>query len=317
MTVLKSAVQSVEMKHAFILGSPRSGTTWLQMMLSEHPEVASGPETHAFSRYATNISGIIRYDLATPSFHGVAKIIGEDKVLAICKDLADECFAKFLESTPDATIVLEKTPSHIRCYDLILKFYPDAYIIHAVRDPRAVAASMRAASRTGWGRSWAPADVIDAAKLWLADIRLGPEIGKATDRYEVVKYEELHSDGPQTLKRIFDLIGADSTLELCHDIAESLRLDRVKKKVLPDQSANQEQARPDFFREGKTDTWRTELTPSEVRAIEYICRDEMQAYGYPLTTSNRSKPFRVRSHAFRQSLKRRLKKVSKKIENRL
>src|SRR5438876_565526 len=35
----------------FVVGAPRSGTTWLQTMLAAHPEVASPQETYIFSAY--------------------------------------------------------------------------------------------------------------------------------------------------------------------------------------------------------------------------------------------------------------------------
>ena len=35
----------------FIVGSPRSGTTWLQLLLAGHPEVATRGETHLFEHF--------------------------------------------------------------------------------------------------------------------------------------------------------------------------------------------------------------------------------------------------------------------------
>ena len=37
--------------HIFIVGPVRSGTSWLQTMLAEHPDIASPPETHVFTNY--------------------------------------------------------------------------------------------------------------------------------------------------------------------------------------------------------------------------------------------------------------------------
>ena len=33
---------------AFVVGAPRSGTTWLQQLLYVHPDVATGGESHLF-----------------------------------------------------------------------------------------------------------------------------------------------------------------------------------------------------------------------------------------------------------------------------
>lgn len=35
----------------FIVGAPRSGTTWLQLMLARHPAISTCQETHLFSSY--------------------------------------------------------------------------------------------------------------------------------------------------------------------------------------------------------------------------------------------------------------------------
>ena len=37
----------------FLVGCPRSGTTWLQAMLSSHPTVYTGPETQFFFSFST------------------------------------------------------------------------------------------------------------------------------------------------------------------------------------------------------------------------------------------------------------------------
>ncbi len=35
----------------FIVGSPRSGTSYLQNLLASHPDIHTGEETHLFERY--------------------------------------------------------------------------------------------------------------------------------------------------------------------------------------------------------------------------------------------------------------------------
>jgi hypothetical protein len=38
-------------RYVFVVGSPRSGTTWLQLLLAQHPAVATHQETHLFHNY--------------------------------------------------------------------------------------------------------------------------------------------------------------------------------------------------------------------------------------------------------------------------
>ena len=43
--------EGTDAKDIFIVGPVRSGTSWLQTMLAEHPDIASPPETHFFTNY--------------------------------------------------------------------------------------------------------------------------------------------------------------------------------------------------------------------------------------------------------------------------
>lgn len=45
------------MKHVFVVGSPRSGTTLVQLLLAQHLEIATVQETHLFKRY---VAGLVR-----------------------------------------------------------------------------------------------------------------------------------------------------------------------------------------------------------------------------------------------------------------
>lgn len=35
----------------FLVGSPRSGTTWVQRLLASHPQIQTGQESHLFAAY--------------------------------------------------------------------------------------------------------------------------------------------------------------------------------------------------------------------------------------------------------------------------
>ncbi len=55
---------------------------------------------------------------------------------------------------------------------------------------------------------------------------------------------------------------------------------------------------PRFFRKGTVDGWKDDLSPNEVRTVEYIAQDLMQALGYQrsLPVPRPSKPLRVAVH---------------------
>lgn len=110
-----------------IVGSPRSGTTMLGNLLSHHPDIAYWEEPrpiwsqgHAWR----DDDRLVESDL-TP---GIA-----DKI--------DRRFARFLEASGRSRFA-EKTPSNTLRLPFIHALYPDARIVHLVRDGRAVVASM-------------------------------------------------------------------------------------------------------------------------------------------------------------------------------
>ncbi len=120
-------------KLVFIVGSGRSGTNWLRRLLSQSPNVATGPETHLFSSYLRSAAESWRH--FDGSKVGLAHLISEEEMLAWMRDFADMCLGRIAEKRPNARIVLEKTPNHGGRGAEILQLFPDCYFIHIIRDP--------------------------------------------------------------------------------------------------------------------------------------------------------------------------------------
>ena len=137
-------------KLVFIVGSARSGTNWLRRLLSQSPNVATGPETHLFSSYLRSLEDTWKRHKGT--YVGLSHLITEDEFVEWMRGFAGLCLGRIAEGRPDARLVVEKTPKHGEYAADILRLFPDACFIHIIRDPRAVVPSLRAASRS-WG-SW-------------------------------------------------------------------------------------------------------------------------------------------------------------------
>lgn len=303
---------------AFIIGCPRSGTTWLQLLLAQHPAIASSQETHLFSRYIARLFDGWNYEKETNQTTGLCSILSEKDFYQICRDMSDNILERIHSEKPYATVILEKTPDQVFCIDLILRLYPNAIIINVIRDPRAVVASLLAASKS-WGRSWAPANPIDAAKLWGKSVREGKASSQRTDKYIEVHYESLAQNTQAVLKTLvewLDLPTDPDFYEQAVNTCSRNSFDSVK-----DQSKIPSNLRAELGnakRKGHVASWRSELTTSQINIVEYLVLDLMKECGYkPLLNSRGRRPLRVTLHtalkSFSRSVAWNLERLTKKI----
>ena len=149
----------------FIVGSPRSGTTWLHMLLTRSPAIGSAFETHLFAGYMRSNFERWRRWAAADHVMGLHHLLDEPAYFAILRDFAAAVLAKVSEDKPSARFILEKTPAHGAFADDILALFPDAFFIHLIRDPRAVVASLLAASQ-GWAADIKGLGIPEACEIW-------------------------------------------------------------------------------------------------------------------------------------------------------
>jgi LPS sulfotransferase NodH len=206
-----------ERRRVFIVGAPRSGTTWLQRLLAAHPDIASPQELDLFSGYVKALHELWRRDLGPTEGHwrarrfkGLPALLTEVEFSKLVDEFVAGVHAKIAEQKPGATTILEKDPEYSECIGLVRSHVPDASFIHLIRDGRAVAQSIVSASR-GWGRSWAPDSVATAALSWRTHLEGAREAHSAPGGYMEVRYETLLADGPRALSEVLEFCGTDAT----------------------------------------------------------------------------------------------------------
>lgn len=289
------------MKHVFVVGCPRSGTTWVQLLLAQHPSVATVMETHVFSEYLGSLNKKWEQQKSRSATVGLRPLLSEDEFYALCGDFAEKVLQKIADTNPAATVTLEKTPQHVRHAQFILALFPNAHFIHIVRDPRSVVSSLRAAAHS-WGSTWASTIIRDNAKLWCSDVTSGREIRHLTNRYWEIRYEDLKGSGgvrlvqdlfrwlelpvePEFVARAFE--AAQQALEACQIdqvFAGGVKIRSVNSLNIPN---------PESSRRGTVDGWKQDLSRREIETVEYIAKDLMQDYGYQricLTEKRSKKP---------------------------
>ncbi len=286
-------------KIVFLIGCQRSGTTWVQLLLFQHPAVASSQETHVFSNYLRHLEASWKRERegARPRRVGLSATLSQVEFDKLMCDYAGGVLAKIACGKAGTEVVVEKTPDHIHDWELILRIFPKAYFLHIIRDPRSVVCSLRVSGKS-WGANWAPTNIIDAARQWISAVRAAREIRAATEHYMEITYEGLRSDGPHQLEEIFAWLGLDADFAFCKEAVAACSIDNLKnasKQVTAPWSLEEEPQ--DFYRQGAVEAWRAELSRGEVRVVEYLAGDLMGQLRYGRTTRpDGRKPMRLIWH---------------------
>jgi Sulfotransferase family len=262
----------------FLIGAPRSGTTWLQLMLASVHEVASANETHLFTNYMPSLFRGWDRLRDSPRDVGLHHLVTQDQYLSSIRDFAAQALAAIAATKPDASVILEKTPGHAFVWRDIVRVFPDASFLHLVRDPRAVIASLLAAKQDWENGDWIPTRITSACEFWSQHVT-SAAAAKQAGRYHEARYEDLRE--PATLRRIFAFLGVERSDPECSSIISSYAIDKLRKN---EASAPWSLAREprSFFRRGENEGWRGELSPAAIATIEASLGKLMSTYGYPV-----------------------------------
>jgi tetratricopeptide (TPR) repeat protein len=119
----------------FIVGMPRSGTTLLAGILSNHRAIATAGELADMMDYASHLGEMLGTKIPYPQ---AAKHLTP----AVAAQIIQE-YEKRLkrDARPDVLHVIDKNPLNFRHIGLIAMLFPQARIIHCTRDPMDTALS--------------------------------------------------------------------------------------------------------------------------------------------------------------------------------
>jgi hypothetical protein len=263
-------------KYVFMVGCPRSGTTWLQLLLLQHPEVSSCMETHLFKYLAPMVEkwNHYRHDRV-----GLQSVLSDEEFKELLRDVA----MNVLHRIGTGRVILEKTPDHVWFADLILRLIPEAWFIHLIRDPRSVASSLTSAGRS-WGSHWASPDVADNARCWVAAVSAGRQISQMTSRYLELRYEEFLGDGVAHLDGVFQWLELQSDADLCRRAIDACTLDKLKARAVP--APWPAHIQPEgFYRKGSACSWREDLPKADIDLVEEVAGPLMKELGYRLSSA--------------------------------
>jgi len=113
----------------FIVGMPRSGTSLTEQILASHPMVFGAGELMDVGNMVTALPGLVGKSPSYP--FNLARLTP-----AILDDFAQKYLDHLAALDPGAPRVTDKMPQNFLHLGLIALAFPDARVIHCVRDPR-------------------------------------------------------------------------------------------------------------------------------------------------------------------------------------
>ncbi len=194
----------------FILGMPRSGTTLLEQMLANHPDIAGAGELENIDLFTKELQNSSGYPT---SLAGLNK--------STVEKLSKSYLKKLDSISPNSMRVTDKMPANFRHIPLIRLLFPKAYIIHCTRDPLDTCLS-NYFQRFNASQAWATrlTDIAFYYRLYRKCMNYWS--GALRIEFMEVNYEQLVTSQEATVRAILDYIGV-SWNESCLDFYNSTR----------------------------------------------------------------------------------------------
>ena len=279
----------------FVVGCPRSGTTWVQRLLATHPCVRTGQESDIFDLYVGPQLRIWQQELAVDSSGrggvGLGCYFTDDEYRSILKAYLLKLLAPMVGELKPGELFVEKTPGHVLYATEIRALLPNVRFIHVLRDARDTVASLLSASR-GWGRTWAPRRAADAARTWVTHVRAAQRAKESlpSAQFIEVRYETFHRDGASELRKVADwlhLTWSDEDVRnaLQRNSPDAARAGRGTPIPLGGafgQGGNTTvKEPPGFIRRASTGGWQRDLNALEKLQVWRVAHATMAELGYP------------------------------------
>lgn len=273
-------------KMLFIIGSPRSGTTMLERILSSHSMIQGGPEPHLLTPLA-HLGFWAKVDKA-PYDHVLA---AESQRLFVeqlpnkdqdywdaCRAYCDVLYGRFL-STSGKSICLDKTPAYALILPFMMKVFPDAKYVVLTRHPLATFSS--------FANSFFDGDYQTAQNYNPLLNRYVPAMADFLRQTEVpfihVRYEDLVKDPETRMEKVYAYIGVPFERETIEYGAGEP--DETKRKGLGDPIGVKAHTRPTT---GSIKKWVEELIgdPARLALMQNIIGQlnpaDLATLGYPV-----------------------------------
>jgi hypothetical protein len=321
----------------FIVGSPRSGTTLLRMVLNTHSRIAMPHECNvvhtvlsAYPDAAAPVGDVERFARVVAGVRRFERVFGLtiDDVRRVCATsavLTTEALlgriyraAKGVDPDDESIVWGDKFIQLGERVCELARYFPESRFVHLVRDARDSVTSIRqnfSAHRTSSGRFFATRSVVGAALLWRHMVEAcDRDTGAlAPDRTITVRYEDLVRDAESVARALCALAGLPfEPGMLDHDRRSSGR------NAIPEDSVARYHPNVDK----PLDTTQIgrgarDLAEGELAVVEAICGASMRRHGYVPTTNGEASSFAIRSRLFEYRVSSLLEDAGRRVARTL
>jgi len=277
----------------FVIGAPRSGNTWLKRLLSCHPKITSGQESNIIDLHIGQQLRMWRklldYRISGRPC-GLVAFHTEKEFISILRQYMVDLLEPMIYSLNNGEYFVEQTPTHALWIPEIRELLPESKIIHIIRDPRDVVASLIAASKS-WARHWAPKDAKSAANLWNKYILTVHHTSKIIPKkyFHELHYEDLSTQPETVLTKISQFLGIEWPYEDIRSALKENEISLAKKTGGTPIPVKGELSRfygsvtiepKGFIRKGRPGAWKEDLSDKEIFQIYSIAGKTMETLGY-------------------------------------
>lgn len=300
----------------FIIGAGRSGTTLLTAVLNAHPNICCTPEVKPVMTFYTpyaqqkKLSESIvtdfhyflqlRYKAALKKKHDSGRNLFDkqwfDDLQTQLPQFSYANFAKYIllslnpfqKNTDDIKVLIDKNPTYTFCTEELIKLYPQAKFLIAVRDYRSYYLSQKQnIDNTLFSRFLNKSAAANAYFWQLHYLEINRLQQQYPQKVMLVPYEKMVSDKENLLKEIcsfLDIPMNDAMIQHNQNETAQKRLQDTQN----DESLNEYEKRKKENL-GKTiftdrlEAWKNELTPAEISSCEAICGEIGTQFGYQPT----------------------------------
>ncbi len=267
----------------FLAGIERSGTSLMYALLASHPNLAMTRRTNLWT-YFYNQFG----DLSQPeNFERcLAKMLQYKRLRLLALD-PERIRHEFWqgETTYGRLFALleqhyaerigrprwgDKSLNTEKYADAIFAAYPNARIIHMIRDPRDRYASARTRWKAMKGRAGA------GTAMWLASVALARRNQQRyPSAYKILRYETLVYQPEETLRQVCEFIGEDYTPQM-------LTMEGAPRLLEKGSNSSYGPREPGRITPSSLGRYRQVLSKFEIAFIQSMAGKEMQEFEYSL-----------------------------------
>lgn len=276
----------------FVIGCPRSGTTLLQLMLHAHSRIAVPSETRfvlaaydarrefgdlreaqnrrALAEWIVGRKGTMLRDLGLDRAAVVEEIVAAPGTLGSVLSVVFRAYARRFGKPRWG----DKRPGYVKHVDTLLRLWPDAQLVHLIRDGRDCIASLKE-------MTWYKPDVRHAISTWREAIDVGRRCAArlGPDGYHELQYERLVADPVDELSRLCAFLGEDFDPAMTEP-------QHIAPQAVPKRKHHHARTKEPVT-SGRVGSWAARLEPWEITLAETVLGSRLRDYGYELSGAGR------------------------------